>query len=267
MSAESLHAPADGTAAPARVRIARRALAPAHITRHRPGGMIYREVRAALPAMAILACVAALGSFLVVLESRFPGGFTTFRYERATGCPALTDVWRVLTVVVFLVAGVLCGAEEAENGTSDLTYRLPVRPARIFVEKTAGALLAVGIWIALSWVLSGMVLACGLGTDTKWADLPEILGPCWSSVWVALLPGLLFFFWGQAAGAWSNHVLAGAIGGGSIAMVIYFASSKVLMMGGSWENARQVASQGMLLAASTLGLALASARFRAREGR
>lgn len=265
MSAESLHAPADGTAAPARVRIARRTLAPAHITRRRPGGMIYREVRAALSAVGVLACVAALGSFLVVIESRFPGGFTTFRYERATGCSALTDVWRVLTVIVFLMAGVLCGAEEAENGTSDLTYRLPVRPLRIFAEKTFGALLAVGIWVLLSLILSGAVLAAGLQTNSWSTDLPRILGDCVDSVGLALPLGLLFFSWGQAAGAWTNRVIAGAVVGGTISFALRHVP--IPFFSASTEPGYAVAQVMLLAAGVPVAMALAMVRFLRREGR
>jgi hypothetical protein len=268
MSAKPLHAAADGTSASAKVRIARRALAPAHITRHRPGGMIYREVRAALQAMVVLAAVAAFASILVVLESCYPGRFPSFRYTRAFWCPGLTAVWHILTLIVFLVAGVLCGAEEAENGTCDLTYRLPVSSGRIYAEKTIGALLSVTIWIVLSVVLSAAVLAMGLSTNSKWTDLPELLGLCISTVRIMFLPGLLFFFWGQASGAWSNNVLAGAIVGGTVAISIYFVCVKMATLDDEWAwYASYVASQRILLATSALALVLAFDRFLTREGR
>jgi hypothetical protein len=175
------------------------------------GNLIGREVRAAggaIVAMAVLQLVLTLSPTLSALI------FDSYLRFDTSLC---VGVWAGAAVVVGLLLGVICGAEEQENGTADFASRLPIAPWRILLEKTCGSALAFIIWAILSVVLvSVAAVVCQKGPF----HVVEALFSASRydvSMSTALNWTLLLYMFGLAAGAWMGHVIPAAIAGGGAA--------------------------------------------------
>ena len=164
-------------------------------------GLVGREVLAAAPALTALL---VLHLWVVFLPSIWYAAFGTAWRPPEPGIVQISLV--AILVTAFFLVGVLCGAEEEENGTAAFVRQLPVHPLRALGEKIAGSLLALAVWFAAAWILSTIVL---LGSRTGSLHY-TLLGP-------ALTWGALFFSFGLAAGAWIRRVIPAAFIGGVLA--------------------------------------------------
>ena len=207
-------------------------------------GLVGREVLAAGPALTALLLLHLL---VVFLPSLWRVAFGTWLPpDPQLVLNSLTAIF----VTAFFLMGVLCGAEEEENGTAMFVRQLPVHPLRVLGEKIAGSLLALIIWFVAAWIVSAIVLlAVRTGTSPGVVEGPVLL-------W-----GVLFFTFGLAAGTWIRRVIPATLIGGTIAVVYGWAA---LAMGDSptLRHALQENAFSMPMLAAGCGLALALAAWR-----
>lgn len=266
-----MSAPVIITAPVRRRRGGRRGAGPARIATWPPAGVFWREVRAALPTVAAVAAVMALIAFLAVLHAFLFRVYHNNVWLLPTA-DNLNSAWCIVVILVFFLVGILCGAEETENGTADFARRLPVSRLRIYLAKTAGGLFAVLLWLVLAAGLVVATLALG----------PHFLMPGFTvGMGISQTPfsplaahnamlglGLLFFFCGQAAGAWIGRVILSALAGGvlAIAYVNVLAGLAALIVHDVPKNIFDYPLESTLVG-SLLALAAALYRFLTREGR
>lgn len=178
-----------------------------------------RELRADLPAALAIAGIHGLLTALAVLRV-----YLARQHHdefRLPGVHQLDGIWRFLAVLVFFILGVLCGAEEAENGTLFIAFRLPVSRLRLYCEKTCGALACAAIWIVVSTLLANIVLLFGrsvvnvTNTGVVFFSPYPLIGEVFFFCGVA-------FFCGQAAGLITERGIVGATLGGALAIAFSF---------------------------------------------
>ncbi|MCX7014126.1 MAG: hypothetical protein NTW86_16520, partial [Candidatus Sumerlaeota bacterium] len=105
--------------------------------------LIVREARAASSAVAAMVVLTLLVGLHQTVISAFSTGSLVFSSDDYWGAVAVAGI------ILGLLLGVLCGAEELENGTADFARRLPIPWPRIFVEKVAGSLIAFVAWLVM----------------------------------------------------------------------------------------------------------------------
>lgn len=171
------------------------------------GGIVRREIRASLSAVAAIAILQVFFPLTVATQSAFGGhGFKIYG-------KALAYAWNVSSVVMALLLGVLCGGEEEENQTADFAARLPIARLRILTEKIAGSALAFCIWGILALLIDFFLLACL--NQNPIDTIPQVATAIAENLFT--LPfswGVLLFFCGLAAGTWTRKVLVAAVIGG-----------------------------------------------------
>lgn len=194
------------------------------------GGLLRRPVLALLPGGGIIRreLVASSGAIVALVALTVVVGWVGSMAIRGFDAYFFGNVWEIAAVVVALLFGVLCGAEERENGTADFTLRLPIPYWRIVLEKVCGSMLAFALWGLLSLglgVFIGMLAGHSFwdlvmsfqGEFHKVPRTPHFLA------WAALL-----YCFGMAAGAWCGKVVPGAIVAG-VSAVVYTALAPRLL--------------------------------------
>jgi ABC-type transport system involved in multi-copper enzyme maturation permease subunit len=229
-------------------------------------GLIAREVRVELGAVLALA-----GFFVIIIFIGWLGD----RLEAAGGMRWLPEirhpeyVWLILAMMLALLLGVLCGAEEQENETADFALRLPLTRMRIFLEKLCGAMIAFALWAVLSILLTE-VLVLVMGGDSMIAamKLPGAIAQSRMLGYAALWAVLLFSF-GLAAGAWIGRVVPAAVAAGCAAGLYGW----LVIFGGKLAPLSEMMNRidlfhGVLLALGCgVALTAAARHFQRREGK
>jgi ABC-type transport system involved in multi-copper enzyme maturation permease subunit len=193
------------------------------------GGIVKREIRASLSAAAAIALFQALYPLIMATQSAFGGH--GFRVDS----DVLAHAWNVSSVVMALLLGVLCGGEEEENQTADFAARLPIPRLRILAEKIAGAALAFCLWGVLALAVDLFLVLCVGRNPIDVA--PRIVAAIGNNlVALPLSWGILLFFCGLAAGAWTRKVLISAVIGG-LGGWVYGVAGIFLFHGGDFSQA------------------------------
>ncbi|MCX7045380.1 MAG: hypothetical protein NTX50_07860 [Candidatus Sumerlaeota bacterium] len=229
-------------------------------------GIIRREIRAAVPMVTALLVsqiiVTAVAVSLNILNSPSPP--ISIAYLSGS-------LWMIGFIIVPLLLGALCGAEEMDNGTADFALRLPVTRVRIFTEKIAGAAVAFILWLALS-VLLGIVLIMIFDYKFDKDSCMENFfgdGGAGNAKRFALTWPLLMFSSGLAAGAWIERVVPTVIVA-ALAAPAYFYAVAAMAVGLSFEEMMHGVkgwSLWIVWPGVMLALLVAGARFLTREGK
>lgn len=129
-------------------------------------GVIGREFRAQMPAMLALVLIVGVASGLMVYNAM----------ARQVPLPgdSYQDVFRMLAVFATLICGIICGAQEEEDGTADFPRRLPVGRVRVLFEKVMGAVLAFAAWAILSIIVMTVISGYGPEKATFGALLEKV---------------------------------------------------------------------------------------------
>jgi len=147
----------------------------------------------------------------------------------------MAHAWNVSSVVMALLLGVLCGGEEEENRTADFAARLPIPRLRILAEKIAGSALAFCIWGILALLIDFFLLACL--NQNPIDTVPLIVAAIAdNAISLPLSWGVLLFFCGLAAGAWTRKALVAAVIGGLVGWV-YGVAGIFIFHGGDFRQA------------------------------
>ncbi len=118
-------------------------------------GVIGREFRAQMPAMLALVLIVGIACGVMV--------YNAIARQAPLPNTSYMDVFRMLAVFAALICGIICGAEEEENGTADFPRRLPLGRVRVLVEKVMGAVLAFAAWAVLAMIV--MTVVSGYGPE------------------------------------------------------------------------------------------------------
>lgn len=222
------------------------------------GGIIVREVRAALSAVFAVAALQALYLLLRGLSEVWQGRLFAVHAED------IAYPWAVSSVIMALLLGVLCGAEEEENGTADFPQRLPIPRLRVLAEKIAGSLVAFALWAVLALLLDTLLMALSgrfsLGSVFKTMVNERLF----------LLPaswGVLLYCSGLVAGAWTRRAVVAAVVGG-VGGWVFGVAGVVLTLGG---DLRAILAEGVwpyhvFWLGCLLALMATAVRYQTREG-
>ena len=120
------------------------------------------------------------------------------------------------SVVVSLLLGVLCGAEEEENNTMDFVQRLPVSPMKVLFQKILGSILCFLFFIILISLINSMLIKI-YGYNPKLILKNLVIGKV--DYIRALSWGPLLYCFGLVAGVFSKKVIPAAIIGGGGALL------------------------------------------------
>ncbi len=234
---------------------------PLHKARY---SIAWREFVAAFPTVAALAAVDGmllLANVVMVYIGREHGNTTDVM-------PGMSHVLAYLSAsstIVALCLGVLCGAEEEENGTADFARRIPVPRLQIFREKMAGSLLAFLVWNVLAFALMILISHFAHGDNSR--KLVSFMGDPYSFDYMR---ALILFTGGLAAGVWIGRVVVAAVVGGvgavvltNLAMIILYQMRRAHI---DYYFLKTV-NVWIYLGITALFLVLAAIRFQTREGR
>lgn len=203
-----------------------------------PGGIVGREIRAALPVVLSLAFLPSLLS-VVVWRLAFWSS-----HERFGMIEAMRIFWIFTSVLTAFLLGGLCGAEEEENQTLEFVLTQPISPLRVLAEKVAGSALAFLLWAVVS-----------LQAFPPSARDLVLLQPLW-------LPA---FFVPLGVGVWMRKVMLTVIVSGALFMFVLLPLAAATAPGGMAESGFPSGNVSPLLFVfAALGLMSAVVRYETR---
>ena len=228
--------------------------------------LMQREVKTSLSA--ILAMV--MLTFLLFVAGLIRATTSGTSYT-VSGADVVTT-FAGLSVIVALLLGVLCGAEEEENQTSDFVLRLPAHRQRILLEKIAGSALAFALWLTLEAIACSFILILfgrsGPGELLVVLDFfrgMDVLGSGEQFLWCLRWSSIMYCF-GLVAGAWTRRVLLAAVLGGGSAMIYTIVTMAFLGGGAAFNQGPQNWAPKIVWFGCAAAIAAAAYRYHTREG-
>jgi len=224
--------------------------------------LILREVRAALGAVTALVGLQMIVTLLSAASAWRRGA--GFRFDPEPYVEAAIAA----AVVAGLLLGVICGAEEQENGTADFALRLPIPRWRILAEKIAGSAIAFLLWAVVSALLGAAGMLVSGEKLAVLASLHKIVAIKEAGIYAALSWAALFYCCGVAAGAWIGRAVPAAVAAGLGAAFYTLIGWRLL---GPFRSGLEAAITGhwtppALWAGCLAALLAAAARYQTREG-
>lgn len=227
----------------------------------KPSSIIAREVYAALSAVVTVSVAQALIPLLGLIgamASSHPFDFNIY---------LAADSWTGGMIILSLLLGVLCGAEEEENNTANFVRRLPIARLRVLGEKICGSALALIIGGVLSFLCTIIViLICDSdpGTTIMALNSESIVFQNGTHL---ITWGPLLYFAGLAAGAWIEKVVIAAVAGGIGAWFYAFLFFSIFYGGLYRANLTGDKYALIFWAGSLLALLITAIRYQIHEGK
>lgn len=244
----------------------------------RPGSVLYTDMRLTvrnLMQREVKASLSAILAMVMLTFLLFIAGFiqatASGRTYSVYGADVVTT-FAGLSVIVALLLGVLCGAEEEENQTADFVLRLPAHRQRILLEKIAGSALAFALWLTLGAIVCSFILILfgRSGPDQFLLVLDffrgrDVLESGEKFLWCLRWSSIMYCF-GLVAGAWTRRVLLAAVLGGGGAMIYAVATMAFLGGGAAFNQGPQNWAPKIVWFGCAAALAGAAFRYHTREG-
>ena len=227
----------------------------------KPNNIIIREMTVTLSAVIAVSVGQALIPLLGLIGALASSRPFVFDIYLAV------DSWTGGMIILSLLLGVLCGAEEEENNTANFVRRLPIARLRVLGEKICGSAFALIIGIVLSFLCTVIViLICdsdpGMTIMTLKSEIVSYKNSTHLITW-----GPLLYFAGLAAGAWIEKVVIAAVAGG-IGAWLYAFLFFFIFYGGLYR-ANLTGNRYALIfwAGSLLALLITAIRYQLHEGK